>query len=301
MMREQKAGYKKIIYYHINFKMTRRINGMILYKTEAEIAMMKQSATLVSKTLTEVAKVLKAGMTTLEIDKLCADFVRDNKGIPSFLNYRGYPHNICASVNDVVVHGFPNNKPLREGDVVSIDMGVILNGWHGDHAYTFLIGEMSDEVLQLVRVTKESLYKGIEKAIVGNRVGDISYAIQEYTEKQHGYGVVRELVGHGLGRSLHEDPQVPNYGKRGDGKRLKENAVLAIEPMINLGTREVYTEADGWTVRTRDGKPSVHFEHDVCVKKNKALILSDYSIIEAAEQANSNLNTSYYAAPSLVM
>jgi methionyl aminopeptidase len=301
MMREQKAGYKKIIYYHINFKMTRRVNGMILYKTEAEIAMMKQSATLVSKTLTEVAKVLKAGMTTLEIDKLCADFVRDNKGIPSFLNYRGYPHNICASVNDVVVHGFPNNKPLREGDVVSIDMGVILNGWHGDHAYTFLIGEMSDEVLQLVRVTKESLYKGIEKAIVGNRVGDISYAIQEYTEKQHGYGVVRELVGHGLGRSLHEDPQVPNYGKRGDGKRLKENAVLAIEPMINLGTREVYTEADGWTVRTRDGKPSVHFEHDVCVKKNKALILSDYSIIEAAEQANSNLNTSYYAAPSLVM
>jgi len=301
MMREQKAGYKKIIYYHINFKMTRRVNGMILYKTEAEIAMMKQSATLVSKTLTEVAKVLKAGMTTLEIDKLCADFVRDNKGIPSFLNYRGYPHNICASVNDVVVHGFPNNKPLREGDVVSIDMGVILNGWHGDHAYTFLIGEMSDEVLQLVRVTKESLYKGIEKAIVGNRVGDISYAIQEYTEKQHGYGVVRELVGHGLGRSLHEDPQVPNYGKRGDGKRLKENAVLAIEPMINLGTREVYTEADGWTVRTRDGKPSVHFEHDVCVKRNKALILSDYSIIEAAEQANSNLNTSYYAAPSLVM
>ena len=301
MMREQKAGYKKIIYYHINFKMTRRVNGMILYKTEAEIAMMKQSATLVSKTLTEVAKVLKAGMTTLEIDKLCADFVRDNKGIPSFLNYRGYPHNICASVNDVVVHGFPNNKPLREGDVVSIDMGVILNGWHGDHAYTFLIGEMSDEVLQLVRVTKESLYKGIEKAIVGNRVGDISYAIQEYTEKQHGYGVVRELVGHGLGRSLHEDPQVPNYGKRGDGKRLKENAVLAIEPMINLGTKEVYTEADGWTVRTRDGKPSVHFEHDVCVKKNKALILSDYSIIEAAEQANSNLNTSYYAAPSLVM
>ena len=240
-------------------------------------------------------------MTTLEIDKLCADFVRDHNGIPSFLNYRGYPYNICASVNDVVVHGFPNNEPLKEGDIVSIDMGVILNGWHGDHAYTFLIGEMGDEVLQLVRVTKESLYKGIEKAIVGNRVGDISYAIQEYTEKQHGYGVVRELVGHGLGRSLHEDPQVPNYGKRGDGQRLKENAVLAIEPMINLGTREVYTEVDGWTVRTRDGKPSVHFEHDVCVKKNKALILSDYSIIEATEQANSNLNTSYYAAPSLVM
>ena len=268
---------------------------MIIYKTEAEIALMKQSALLVSKTLTEVAKILKAGVTTLEIDKLCADFVRDHKAIPSFLNYRGYPHNICASVNDVVVHGFPNNNPLKVGDIVSIDMGVILNGWHGDHAYTFIIGDVSDAVLQLVRVTKESLYRGVEKAISGNRVGDISYAIQDYTEKRHGYGVVRELVGHGLGRSLHEDPQVPNYGRRGDGKKLKENAVLAIEPMINMGTKEVYTESDGWTVRTRDGKPSVHFEHDVCVKRNKPLILSDYSIIEAAEQANPNLNTSYYA------
>ncbi|HRH47957.1 MAG TPA: type I methionyl aminopeptidase [Panacibacter sp.] len=268
---------------------------MIIYKTEAEIALMKQSALLVSKTLTEVAKILKAGVTTLEIDKLCADFVRDHKAIPSFLNYRGYPHNICASVNDVVVHGFPNNNPLKDGDIVSIDMGVILNGWHGDHAYTFIIGNVSDAVLQLVKVTKESLYRGVEKAVSGNRVGDISYAIQDYTEKRHGYGVVRELVGHGLGRSLHEDPQVPNYGRRGDGKKLKENAVLAIEPMINMGTKEVYTESDGWTVRTRDGKPSVHFEHDVCVKRNKPLILSDYSIIEAAEQANPNLNTSYYA------
>lgn len=275
--------------------MSRRINGMIIYKTEAEIALMKQSALLVSKTLTEVAKILKAGVTTLEIDKLCADFVRDHKAIPSFLNYRGYPHNICASVNDVVVHGFPNNNPLKDGDIVSIDMGVILNGWHGDHAYTFIIGNVSDAVLQLVKVTKESLYRGVEKAVSGNRVGDISYAIQDYTEKRHGYGVVRELVGHGLGRSLHEDPQVPNYGRRGDGKKLKENAVLAIEPMINMGTKEVYTESDGWTVRTRDGKPSVHFEHDVCVKRNKPLILSDYSIIEAAEQANPNLNTSYYA------
>ena len=274
--------------------MTRRINGMIIYKTESEIALMKESATLVSKTLTEVAKVLKAGMTTLQIDRLCATFVKDHKAIPSFLNYRGYPHNICASVNDVVVHGFPNNIALKEGDIVSIDMGVILNGWHGDHAYTFVIGEVSDEVLQLVRVTKESLYKGIEKAIAGNRIGDIAFAIQEHTERKHGYGVVRELVGHGIGRSLHEDPQVPNYGKRGNGPRLKENATLAIEPMINMGTKDVYTEDDGWTVRTRDGKPSVHFEHDVCVKKNKALILSDYSIIEKAEQANINLNTSYY-------
>jgi methionyl aminopeptidase len=267
---------------------------MLIQKSEAQIALMKESATLVSKTLTEVAKVLKPGITTKQIDRLCFEFVKDNKAFPSFLNYNGYPFTVCASVNDVVVHGFPNDVPLKEGDIVSIDMGVVLNGWHGDHAYTFILGEVSDEVLDLVRITKESLYRGIEKAIVGNRVGDIAFAIQDYTEKKHGYGVVRELVGHGLGKNLHEDPQVPNYGKRGSGPKLKENLVLAIEPMINLGAKEVYTEDDGWTVRTRDGKPSVHFEHDVCVKKNKALILSDYSIIEAAEKANANLNTSYY-------
>ncbi|MES2005792.1 MAG: type I methionyl aminopeptidase [Bacteroidota bacterium] len=267
---------------------------MMIHKTEAEIALMKEAATLVSKTLTEVAKVLKPGMTTLQIDKICADFVKDHKAIPSFYNYRGYPHNVCTSVNDVVVHGFPNTMALKEGDIVSVDMGVILNGWHGDHAYTFVLGEVPEEELQLVRVTKESLYKGIEKATINNRVGDISFAIQDHTERKYGYGVVRELVGHGLGRSLHEDPQVPNYGKRGTGPKMKENLVLAIEPMINLGSREVYTDDDGWTVRTRDGKPSVHFEHDVCIKRNKALILSDYSIIEAAEKANTNLNSSYY-------
>lgn len=255
---------------------------------------MKEAALLVSKTLTEVATVLKPGMSTLDIDKLCVEFIKDHKAIPSFYNYRGYPHNICASVNDVVVHGFPNNTSLKEGDIVSIDIGVILNGWHGDHAYTFILGDVSEEVLKLVRVTKESLYKGIEKAIVGNRIGDIAHAIQEHTEKKCGYGVVRELVGHGLGKSLHEDPQVPNYGKRGTGPKLKENLVLAIEPMINLGVKEVITDDDGWTIRTRDGKPSVHFEHDVCIKRNKALILSDFSIIEKAEKANSNLNTSYF-------
>jgi methionyl aminopeptidase len=267
---------------------------MMIHKTDAEIASMKEAAMLVSKTLAEVAKVLKPGMTTLQIDVLCNEFVRDHKAVPSFYQYRGYPHNVCTSVNDVVVHGFPNDAPLKEGDIISVDMGVILNGWHGDHAYTFIIGDVADDVQQLVRVTKESLYKGIEKAIVNNRVGDIAFAIQDYTERKHGYGVVRELVGHGIGRSLHEDPQVPNYGKRGSGPKLKENLVLAIEPMINMGTKDVYTEDDGWTIRTRDGKPSVHFEHDVCIKKNKALILSDYSIIEAAEQANSHLNTDYY-------
>ncbi|MDP2420361.1 type I methionyl aminopeptidase [Sediminibacterium sp.] len=275
--------------------MTRRNKDMIIYKTESEIALMKEAAMLVSKTLTEVAKVLKPGMTTLQIDKLCADFIKQHNAISSFLNYRGYPFTICASVNDVVVHGFPNNVPLQNGDIVSIDMGVILNGWHGDHAYTFILGDADPAAIQLVKITKESLYKGIEKAIVNNRIGDIAFAIQEHTEIKNKYGVVRELVGHGLGRSLHEDPQMPNYGKRGSGPKLKENLVLAIEPMINLGSREVFTDEDGWTVRTRDGKPSVHFEHDVCVKRNKALILSDYSIIEAAEKANPNLNTSYYS------
>jgi methionyl aminopeptidase len=267
---------------------------MILYKTEEQVALMQQSARLVSKTLTEVAKVLKHGMTTMQIDALCNRFIRDNNAIPSFLNYNGYPHNVCTSVNDVVVHGFPNNIELKEGDIVSVDVGVILNGWHGDHAYTFILEGATADVIQLVKVTKQSLYIGIEKAIAGNRVGDISSAIQEFTERKHGYGVVRELVGHGLGKQMHEDPQVPNYGKRGNGPKMKENLVIAIEPMINLGKKDVFVGEDGWTVRTTDGKPSVHFEHDVCVKRNKPLILSDYSIIEAAEKANANLNTSYY-------
>jgi methionyl aminopeptidase len=264
---------------------------MIFYKTNQEVELMRQSALLVSKTLTEVAALLRPGITTLSIDKVVGEFIRDHHAIPSFLNYNGYPFNSCISVNDVVVHGFPNERAIKEGDVVTVDIGVILNGWHGDHAYTFAIGNPGEEVMELIKVTKQALYLGIEKAIAGNRVGDISFAIQEHTEKKHGYGVVRELVGHGLGRSLHEDPQVPNYGKRGSGPKLKEGMVLAIEPMINLGKKEVYTEKDGWTVRTKDGKPSVHFEHDVCVRKYKADILSDYSIIEAAEKANINLFT----------
>jgi methionyl aminopeptidase len=264
---------------------------MIYYKTEAEIELMRQSALLVSQTLTQVAAILKPGITTMSIDKMIGEIIRDNKAIPSFLNYNGYPFSSCISVNDVVVHGFPNENELAEGDIVSIDTGVVKNGFHGDHAYTFAIGFPGEVVMKLIKITKESLYKGIEKAIAGNRVGDISYAIQEYTEKKHGYGVVRELVGHGLGKRLHEEPQVPNYGRRGTGAMMKEGLVLAIEPMINLGTRNVYTEEDGWTVRTTDKKPSVHFEHDVCVRKNKADILSDYSIIEAAEKENPHLYT----------
>ena len=266
---------------------------MILYKTDEQVELMQISALLVSQTLTEVAKVLKAGMTTLEIDKLANEFILDNGAVPSFYNYNGFPYHIITSVNDVVVHGFPGKEELRDGDIISVDVGTIKNGWHGDHAYTFIIGETKPEILKLVKTTKESLYVGIKEATVGKRLGDIGYAIQQYNEKE-GYGVVRDLVGHGLGQSMHEDPQVANYGRKGTGTMLKENLVMAIEPMINMGTKDVFMDKDGWTIRTADGQPSVHFEHDVCVKKGTALILSDYSIIEAAEKANVNLNTSYY-------
>ncbi len=266
---------------------------MMICKSNEEVELMRQSALLVSKTLSEVAKLLKPGITTLAIDKMIGSFIYDHYGIPSFLNYKGYPFNSCISVNDVVVHGFPGANELKEGDIVSIDIGIILNDWHGDHAYTFAIGNPGADIIRLIKVTKESLYKGIEKAVAGNRIGDIAYAIQEHTERNHGYGVVRALVGHGLGKNLHEDPQVPNYGKRGSGPKLKEGLVLAIEPMINLGKKDVYTEEDGWTVRTKDGKPSVHFEHDVCIRKIKADILSDYRDIEAAEKNNPDLFSDY--------
>lgn len=262
---------------------------MIIIKTDEQVELMRKSALLVSQTLTETAKLLKPGITTLSLDEFIGKFIKDHKAIPSFLNYNGYPYNSCISVNDVVVHGFPNKRELKEGDIISIDVGVILDKWHGDHAYTFVLGQPTEEIQKLVKITKESLYKGIEKAIEGNRMGDVAFAIQEHTEKKNGYGVVRELVGHGLGQSLHEDPQVPNYGKRGTGIKLKNRMVLAIEPMINMGTKNVYTERDGWTVRTRDGKPSVHFEHDVCVRASCADILSNYAPIEEAEINNPNL------------
>ncbi len=262
---------------------------MIYYKTKAEIELARQSALLVSKTLTETARLLKPGITTLYLDKFIGNFIRDHGAVPSFLNYHGFPFNSCMSVNDVVVHGFSSENELKEGDIISIDVGVFKNGFHGDHAYTFAIGDPGAPIAQLIRVTKESLYKGIEKAVAGNRVGDISFAIQDHTERKYGYGVVRELVGHGLGKSMHEEPQVPNYGKRGSGIKLREGLILAIEPMINLGKKDVYTESDGWTVRTVDHSVSVHFEHDVCIGRNKADILSDYKEIEAAERNNPNL------------
>ncbi|UAY52632.1 type I methionyl aminopeptidase [Ferruginibacter albus] len=267
---------------------------MIHYKTKAEIELMRESSLLVSKTLSEVAKLIKPGITTLHLNDVAEQFIRDNGGTPSFKGYQDYPFAACISVNDAVVHGFPTKNELKDGDIVSVDLGAYKNGFHGDSAYTFALGTIPEESQQLLRVTKESLYKGIEKAIAGNRVGDIAFAIQDYTEKQHGYGVVRELVGHGLGRHLHEDPQVPNYGKRGTGAKLKEGMVIAIEPMINLGTKDVYHDEDGWTIRTHDRKPSAHYEHNVCIQKNKADILSSFAEIEAAEKANPNLCSTYY-------
>jgi len=266
---------------------------MIHYKSKAEIELMRESSLLVSDTLAVVAAAIRPGITTMQLDKIAEEYIKDNKAVASFKGYHGFPYTCCISVNDAVVHGFPTNDELKDGDVVSVDVGVLKNGFHGDSAYTFGVGAISKEVSQLMQVTKESLYKGIEKAIVGNRVGDIAFAIQDYTEKKHGYGVVRDLVGHGLGRSLHEEPQVPNFGKRGTGAKLKEGLVIAIEPMINLGTKDVYHDKDGWTIRTADGKPAAHYEHDICICKDKADILSSFTAIEAAEKANPDLYSDY--------
>ncbi|MEO7044041.1 MAG: type I methionyl aminopeptidase [Ferruginibacter sp.] len=266
---------------------------MIQYKSKEEIEIMRHSCLLVGKAHAEVAKVLKPGMTTMEVNNIVEEFIKDNGGTASFKNYNGFPAATCISMNEAVVHGFPGKHILKDGDIISLDIGVYKNGFHGDSAYTYGIGEIAQEAKQLLKVTKESLYLGIQKARQGNRVGDIANAIQEYTERQHGYGVVRELVGHGLGRSLHEDPQVPNYGKKGTGAKLKEGMVLAIEPMINLGVKDVVHLADGWTVLTKDHKVSAHFEHDVCITKGEPDILSSFEEIEAAEKANSNLTWSY--------
>lgn len=273
---------------------------MIHIKTNQEIEVMRKSALLVSATHTEVAKMLKPGITTLSIDKMAETFIRDNGGVPSFKGYNGFRYTLCISVNEVVVHGFPGAYELKDGDIISVDCGVYMNGYHGDSAYTFAIGNVQPEVLQLLRVTRDSVFKGAEQAHDNNRVGDISFAVEQYCSKMHPYGVVRDLVGHGIGKKLHEDPQVPNYGRRGDGKRLKEGMVLAIEPMINMGTREVYTLEDGWTVVTKDGKPSAHFEHTVAVRKNRGETLSSFVDIEAAERANPELNSSHYDTPATV-
>lgn len=266
---------------------------MIHYRTDKEIELIRQSCTIVNDSIAHAASFIKPGISTMELNDIAEEFIRDHSAVPNFKNYHGFPYACCISVNDAVVHGFPTKDPLKEGDVVSIDCGALKNGYHGDSAYTFAVGEISDEIKQLLRVTKDSLYLGIEKAVVGNRVGDISFAIQDYTERKHHFGVVRELVGHGIGKELHEDPQVPNYGKRGKGVKLKEGLVIAIEPMVNLGVKEVYNDKDGWTVRTADHKPAAHYEHMVCVRKNKADMLTSFASIEAAEKANPNLYSDY--------
>jgi methionyl aminopeptidase len=251
---------------------------MATLKTRDEIGLMRESALVVSRTLGEVAKLIKPGVTPLELDKVADVYIRSQGAVPGFLGYGGFPNTLCISVNEQVVHGIPTDKPLVEGDIISVDCGAILNGYYGDHAYTFAIGEVSEEVKQLLKVTEESLYLGIEQIFSGNRLGDVGFAVQQHAEK-HGYGVVRELVGHGLGKQLHEDPELPNYGKRGSGKKMKEGLVLAIEPMINLGTEKVAQLDDGWTIITQDGKPSAHFEHDVAIVGGKPEILSTFKYV----------------------
>ncbi|MBP8849572.1 MAG: type I methionyl aminopeptidase [Breznakibacter sp.] len=252
---------------------------MIFLKTEDEIALLRLSNKLVAQTLGEVAKLIKPGVSTLDLDKVAETFIRDNGGIPAFLNYHGFPNTLCTSVNDQVVHGIPSKRPLVEGDIVSVDVGVLMNDFYGDSAYTFAVGSISDEAKKLLEVTKASLYKGIEASVAGRRLGDIGSAIQTYCES-HNYTVVREMVGHGIGRNLHEAPEVPNYGKRGSGLLLKEGMVIAIEPMINAGKRNIIQESDGWTIRTIDKKLSAHFEHSIVIRKNGAEILSSFDFIE---------------------
>lgn len=252
---------------------------MIYYKTQQEIEFIRQSGDLLGRAHAEVAKILKPGIKTSELDKIAYEFILDNGGKPSFKGYSGFPYSLCISVNENVVHGMPGPYELKERDIVSIDCGVFLNGFHSDSAYTYPIGNVSDETLRLLKVTKESLYLGIEQAVSGNRIGDIGFAVQNIVE-QAGFSVVRELVGHGVGRELHEGPEVPNYGKRGKGVKLSDGMVLAIEPMVNAGKKNVIQEADGWTIRTADRKPSAHFEHTVAVQKGKADILTTFKYIE---------------------
>lgn len=257
---------------------------MIIYKTEEEIELIRQSALILSKAHGEIARLVKEGVSTITLDKRAEEFIQDNGGQPSFKNYNGFPFSLCISVNSTVVHGFPSGYTLNDGDIISVDAGVYYKGFHSDCAYTHAVGDVSEEVKGLLKVTKESLYKGIEKATVGSRMGDVSFTIQEHAEK-HGYGVVRELVGHGIGRNLHESPEVPNYGRRGQGVKLQNGLVIAIEPMINLGTRHIVQEDDGWTIRTKDNKPSAHFEHSVVVRKDKAEILTTFDYIEQANKS----------------
>ncbi len=262
---------------------------MIIYKTDEEIELLRHSNLIVSKTHAEVAKHIRPGIQTLALDKIAEEFIRDNNAIPGFKGYRGFPFTLCMSVNEEVVHGFPTKRELKSGDILSIDCGTIANGFYGDSAYTYAVGEIAPKVKKLLQVTKEALYKGIEQAKVGNRMGDISSAIQEHSQGRHGFGVVQEMVGHGVGRELHEKPEVPNYGRRNTGVKLKKGLVIAIEPMINLGKRHIEQMEDGWTIVTKDRKPSAHFEHTIAIVGEKADILSTFRYTEESIKKNKEL------------
>lgn len=253
---------------------------MIFLKSDEEIELLRISNQIVAKTLAEVAKIIAPGVSTDDLNKVAEEYIRDNGAVPGFLGYGGFPKSICASVNEQVVHGIPSEKTiLQEGDIISVDCGAYKNGFHGDSAYTFCVGEVKPEIVDLLRATKESLYRGIEQAVEGKRLGDVGYAIQSYCEER-GYSVVREMIGHGVGRKLHEAPEVPNYGRKGNGIMLKSGMTIAIEPMINLGSRHLVFEKDGWTTRTVDRKPSAHFEHSIAIRRGKADILSSFEYIE---------------------
>ena len=270
---------------------------MIIPKTREEIELMRESALIVSKTLGMLAAEVKPGVTTLELDKRAEEFIRDHGAEPGFLGMYDFPNSLCMSPNAQVVHGIPSDRPLVEGDIISIDCGAKKNGFYGDHAYTFAVGEIDPETQKLLEVTKESLYIGIRELRIGNRVGDVGFAIQQYTEK-HGFGVVRELVGHGLGQKMHEDPEMPNYGKRGRGKKFVEGMVVAIEPMINAGTHRIKQLKDGWTILTADNKPSAHFEHDVAIVDGKPQLLSTFHYIYDALGITSD-EEDEFRAPSI--
>ena len=252
---------------------------MIYLKTDEEIELLRAANQIVARTLAEVAKVIAPGMTTLKLDAVAEEYIRSQGAVPGFKGYGGFPGTLCVSVNENVVHGIPSNYALREGDIVSVDCGAVKDGYNGDSTYTFCVGEVDEEVKRLLRTTKESLYIGIEHAVEGNRIGDIGHAIQEYCEKR-GYGVVREMCGHGVGRKLHEDPDVPNYGRKGTGPLIKNGMVIAIEPMINMGSKNIVIERDGWTTRTKDRKPSAHYEHTIAIHHGKPDILSSFQYVE---------------------
>lgn len=252
---------------------------MIYLKTEEEIELLREANLIVARTLAEVAKIIAPGVTTLKLDAVAEEYIRSQGAVPGFKGYGGFPSTLCVSVNETVVHGFPSNYALREGDIVSVDCGAVKNGFNGDSTYTFCVGEVAEDVMRLLKTTKESLYIGIEHAVPGNRIGDIGHAVQEYCEKR-GYSVVREMCGHGVGKRLHEDPDVPNYGRKGTGPLIKNGLVIAIEPMINMGSKNIVIERDGWTTRTKDRKPSAHYEHTIAVHNGKPDILSSFKYVE---------------------